>query len=63
MRQRHLRSQDQGTALIAVSQISRKSRRSSVFQWRHGEVVQQQNIGSGEPDQKAADTAVGMRYR
>jgi hypothetical protein len=46
----HLRGQDQRTALIAVITDFQEVAALGVFQWRHGEVVQQQNIGSGEPD-------------
>ena len=57
----HLRSQDEGAALVAVVADLQEVVALGVLQGSHGEIVQQQDIDAGEPDQESADGAIGVR--
>ena len=51
----------EGAALVAVVADLQEVAAFGVFQGSHGEVVQQQAIDAGEPDQESADAAIGVR--
>lgn len=63
VRHRRLRSEDQGTALIAVVADFQEVAPLGIFQRRHGKVIQQQHVNSCQAQEKAADAPVGMGRR
>src|SRR5579872_6018070 len=57
---RYLRSEDRGPALVTIITEFQKVTPLTVFQWRHREVIQHQNVGAREPHQQTTETAVRM---
>jgi len=58
--QRHLRSENGGTALIAIVTEFQEIAPLAVLQWRHGKVIQHQNVDTRKPQQQAAKAAIGV---
>ena len=62
MRDRHLGSKDDGSALIAVIADFQKVTAFAVLQRGHGEVIEHQHIDAGKLYQHSSDTSVDMRH-
>src|SRR5579872_3420724 len=60
---RDLRGQNRGTGLIAVVTDLEEIAAFRIIQWRHGPVVEDQNVGEGQAAQQPAEAAVGVSQR